>query len=1046
MRIKLLLLVLLTALPCVLRAQFYTAGDNPASTKWHSTETAHYKIIYPEGLDSLARVYGRSLEKYRPVIGSSAGYLPGEYTHGKLPVIMHGFNAASNGSVAWAPKHMDLFTSPQAYNPEPMTWTDMLTTHEQRHVAQMQTGISRAMRPFNYIIGEMFNGFVAGVYSHSFVLEGDAVIAETALSQSGRGRTADFLNYYLIAFDQGDIRSLPRWRFTSQRHYAPNEYASGYLFISGVRYLYDAPDLIERFYELISRKPYKFTGFPKTVKHTSGLSQRETFLEIADTLTRIWKAEIAARAPYTPYSPVSEESSIYTIYRYNEPVGGDIYSVRSGLADAAALVRTSPDGTEKKLRAFASSSSKLAALPGTQRLYWSEYGYDTRWSLKTNSIIRYYDASRHKTKTITRRDRLFSPAASPDGTYLSTTRYYDNGRTGLTVLDPETGEYIAETIAPDSLQIVESAWEGDRIYATGVSESGYGIYSIGFSDGEFVGGWTEELAPEHVMIGNFKSVGGALAFSCDRTGVRELYHFYPAGGTAEEAVPGEIAVAGKSGGRLVQKTSTKYGLDNFTYIGDTLYYSLKEHAGDYIVATPADSLFDRTVNYSDKHKWVVADALSAQEEAFYHPVQADPDTVQFTDPKRYWKGTHLFKIHSWAPVYFNIDNVMNMSYDEFYELASLGVAFLSQNELGTAISNFGYSAHKDPYDKSNWRHSGHLNFSYTGWYPVIELSLDVNDRAARKYSYSDLDFGSYSYVVMAGRSRKACYVSGKVDVYLPLTFTRGGWSAGVIPEVTYEITNDRLTESSMVRVLGSTPTTGGYVFSRKRTIPLQQMTASVRAYTMRPVATSGVYPRLGIGVQGGVSFRPCLQNYYSPMLFTYLYGYLPGFYRTHGISVSVLNQARMSKNALFGDDTVNSLPRGMRTNGDLSDYTAWYSDASARLSTTYSMPIFVGDVSFGGYFLYLKRLVLTPHFDYTFYDWSALGRNAGFKGGLWSAGASLTFATESLFWIKFPMEIGITYSYNGGSGFSAIDNIMRYNTGSSIGRHYIGPTFTMSFE
>ena len=224
-----ILLVLLSSAASY--AQFYTTGDDPASVKWYRTDTETYRIIYPEGLDSLARVYAVTLEKYKAAAGRSAGYVPGEWTVGRIPVILHAFNANSNGSVAWAPKRMDLYTSPQAYGSEPMPWTDMLAIHEQRHVAQMQAGLSGAFRPFGWIFGEMFNGLVAGIYPSTAFLEGDAVVAETALSKSGRGRTGDFLNYYMIAFDNGDFRSWNRWRFGSQKHYAPDHYAAGYFLV-----------------------------------------------------------------------------------------------------------------------------------------------------------------------------------------------------------------------------------------------------------------------------------------------------------------------------------------------------------------------------------------------------------------------------------------------------------------------------------------------------------------------------------------------------------------------------------------------------------------------------------------------------------------------------------------------------------------------------------------------------------------------------------------------------------------------------------------------
>ena len=72
------------------RAQFYTHGSDPSNLKWYSTETPYYKIIYPEGTDSLARVYGRLLEQFRAPMGHTIGTTPGGLPKGKkLPVILH---------------------------------------------------------------------------------------------------------------------------------------------------------------------------------------------------------------------------------------------------------------------------------------------------------------------------------------------------------------------------------------------------------------------------------------------------------------------------------------------------------------------------------------------------------------------------------------------------------------------------------------------------------------------------------------------------------------------------------------------------------------------------------------------------------------------------------------------------------------------------------------------------------------------------------------------------------------------------------------------
>lgn len=130
--LKKIFLIVTVLIPFTASAQFYLTGDDPGKLKWYSIETDNFSIIYPEGSDSLARVYGYSLEKFRIPVSRSTGYL----NKGRMPVVMHAYNAA-NGSVAWAPKRMDLFTIPSPYAPEPMPWSTMLSVHEGRHVTQM---------------------------------------------------------------------------------------------------------------------------------------------------------------------------------------------------------------------------------------------------------------------------------------------------------------------------------------------------------------------------------------------------------------------------------------------------------------------------------------------------------------------------------------------------------------------------------------------------------------------------------------------------------------------------------------------------------------------------------------------------------------------------------------------------------------------------------------------------------------------------------------------------------------------------------------------
>ena len=71
-------LILFLFIPLMARAQFYVTGDDPGRLRWNYIDTESYRVIYPQGADSLARVYGRKLEKYKIPVSRTSGYVTGQ--------------------------------------------------------------------------------------------------------------------------------------------------------------------------------------------------------------------------------------------------------------------------------------------------------------------------------------------------------------------------------------------------------------------------------------------------------------------------------------------------------------------------------------------------------------------------------------------------------------------------------------------------------------------------------------------------------------------------------------------------------------------------------------------------------------------------------------------------------------------------------------------------------------------------------------------------------------------------------------------------------
>ncbi len=1009
-------------------AQFYVTGDDPGKLKWYSIETDHFEVIYPEGVDSLAKVYAGKIENYRIPVSLTSGYAAGEGDGKKVPVVMHAYNEA-NGSVAWAPRRMDLFTIPTAYGPNPIPWSTMLAIHESRHVTQMQFGMTKALKPGNYIFGEMWNILASILYPGMTNIEGDAVITETAWTPSGRGRTADFLNYYWVAFDNGNFRKWDHWRFVSQKHYAPNYYALGYLTLGGFRYLYDCPEIMSDTYHIAAQKPYNLGAFYTAAKKYTGKKFNDAFMEVCDTLYKVWSADADKRRPYVPSEQVSKTPRLYTNYTDHLLIGDYIYSLKSGHLDAPVLVRIDSTGRERIISTYNHTAGAPQWSAKHQRFFWSESVPDSRWNLKTNSKIRYVNKDGGSLHTLDNSDMLLNPTLSNG--HIAAVKYDIGGRSNLKIIDEITGEETASFSAPDSLQLVKAAWVKGEVYVVAISDNGFGVYMLeNLNDPD--SGWKTILSPQPVKIKDFCSYKDELTFTCDRTGVNEVYHLNP------------------ETGLFRQMTSTRYGAESFCYNpeGDWLYYSSLTQKGKLIFRTHRDSLLYKTVDFADIYKYPIAEKITAQEKAAakekglsddIRDVLSDSKEVQVSEPKRYRKFPHSFNIHSWAPVYISVNNIMNMNFDNFWQAASLGASGIIQNRLSTMTGEFGYSAHIDPYNNKRWRHSGHAKFTYSGLYPVIEASVDFNDRGARQYSVSTYNYpDGKTSIAVTNRELNTPYIEGKLSLYIPFKFSKGGWYKGITPKVTYRIGNDMfntgITHLDVTNPIYSETSTENAVFKGNtpgKNIFRHSLRGSLSAYALQSTPNSAVYPRWGFGGEIGVSGNIESANFFSPMGYAFAYGYFPGIIKEQGLKLSVMNQIILDPKAYFGQALVSTLPRGLSSNAALTQWLSIRKNIITGVTADYAIPIYIGEAELGGNFFYIKRLLLTPHFDATFFE----------GGHLCSVGCDLDLDLHSILTLEWPCSFGVTFSYNNGSAFKTLSK----TDGLELDHWYVGPKFNVSF-
>lgn len=986
---------LLAAITVTAHAQFTTIGSERGRIKWQYMETPDYRIIYPVGMDSLALRYGTLLQQYRYDVGRSAGFLPNQWFNKPWPVVMHPFTGESNGAVVGAPRRMELFTLPDSYNRlSPMPWELNLAIHENRHVAQYQSCYYGFWNWLYYPFGELAPTVAESMYSNAAMLEGDAVVAETALTDAGRGRTADFLAYYRMAFDNRDYRNWYRWRYGSLTHYTPDHYALGYLTIAGIRTGYDAPMFMDDYLSLISKPIKGINAMNRTVKKYSQKNLKYTWPELINYYKQMWEQDDENRGPFQELDVLTPEKRGYTVYRGAVAVTGNhrILAVRTGLDRDPQLVEISSHGV-KALRPFSADSRLVYSAPA-KSIFWSEVVPDPRWEMEQDSRIRRMDLVSHKITDFTKDGRYANPVVSPDGKQLAAIEFPVKGGSRAVVFDIDTGKELKSISAPDGLQFTEPAFWNGKLVLAGISDKGTGLYITDFSKIQTV------MAPTPAKVRNLLTRTDGIYLSSDRNGTNEIYRFNP------------------DTKKLVRKTNTKYGATEPFFLGEEMYFSALQPTGKLISKVDGD--ISVSVDPSKVFHYPIADELSLQEDTLRATPKPADISVKMTAPMEYNKVRNLFHIHSWMPFYYNTDR-FKATYSEYtWQTVALGATLMYQNLTGTASGTLGLSLHENP--ATNRLGAGlHARMTYTGLYPVFDFALDFGDRpSAILQQWYDVDrdslFLTTLYQEDARIKRPHMYVGGKATVSLPLGFSKGGWETLIRPSLSLTSSTD-LYYFPAKRVYynketGSyNETADNYVSGVSSSLMAE---ARLSAVTQVAKAPSQVMPRLGVGADISLKTNLMTTSWYANW-----YGYLPGLFRLQGLKLEAEIQRSdvdvISANTFWPNKMEDLAPRGLTDDG-IGVVMNRLCPSQLKFSADYVIPAFSIETHITPY-VYIRNFEFVPFVDFTRIKFIENPNLPSDSKNLYSVGMDFNVRFEKLFMLSTSLKLGIRTAYNGGSGY-----------------------------
>jgi hypothetical protein len=724
--------LLLTGQP--VSGQYYDTGQDPASLKWMQIKTNHFTVIYPEKYDSGGKAFARSLDNaYSGLIT----LFPEKKI--KIPVIIHSFSTQSNGYVAWAPRRMEIYPTPEQ-NTIPLDPDKQLAIHELAHVFQMESldqGFSKVM---TLLTGQQFIGAVSSLLPFWF-LEGDAVFAETVLTGSGRGRSPSFQKALrALAVESPRFYKYDKSLNDSYRDFVPDYYESGYQMVTWAIAKYD-PQIWNNVLKFTGEQPFTINPVNLSLRKSAMLTKKRLYQETFDTLRTIWTNDIVKDKAHN-YESVNPEKHGKFINYYSPVIAGSdsIIAIRTSLSDPAAFVLLNPSTKNERKLHIPGQMYPMVLSYARGKLVWVESEPDKRWENRDYSVIKIMDINNKQTRRLSRKTRYMSASVSPDGKIISAVENTVNNSNNLIFIDTESGKILQSVAAPGNAFLQRPQWAegGKALTVIFLAEAGEGImsYSLATHSWEIL----VEAGKDDLQSSFMRN--DSLFFISSRSGTDNIF----------------LRTMDKKINRL---TRSKFGTADICLKGNTIIFSDYTTMGNTVCRTGIGSDLDSgTVNVSSSSYLV--NRIKTK-----YPETGNNNLNEYT-PEPYRKWQHLLRFHSWMPFYADIEQIKSDP-----TAVRPGFSLMTQNNLSTLTSSIGYEYSKE---KNNVLHS---RITWKGWYPVIESQLS--------YGYSPVVLKTGESVSNPSVIQPGLQFSNAIS--LPLQFSSGRFSEYLRPSFTSDYEN-----------------------------------------------------------------------------------------------------------------------------------------------------------------------------------------------------------------------------------------------------------------
>lgn len=854
-----IILILFSFVKKDIYCQFFEWGQDPASIRWHQLNTENFKIIFPSEIKDNALKMSCLLEE---------SYLQNafqlQHKASKIPVVMHNQSVESNGFVGIAPKRMEIFIQPDPGN-YPGEWLQQLAIHEQRHVTQIAKVNQGFTRFLSCFLGEQANGYGAALLPF-WLLEGDAVYAETSLSNTGRGRLPAFekeLKAILTFKPEG--YSHEKSYLGSYKNFIPDYYKYGFQLVSYGSKIYGEnfwPEAIK----FTGRNSWMFSPLSYYFKKETGLNRSKFHYETMGYLKSYWKKSALERT-IIEYDILNKPYKTYSSYKYPHLQNDNsIIAVKTGLDIIPCFIKINPDGSESHLFTPGILNSGRISVKNN-KILWDEYRADLRWTNRSFSILREYNLDTKSVRSLSFNSRYSSPSYSPGTDTIIAIEVNPLQETFLVMISALDGKLIEKIPSPGNLFLQSPEWltKSGAIAAIALNESGKTIVLYDHKTKK----WSELLYTGFFDIQDLSSQDDYLIFQASFKGIDDIYALNIYNNT------------------IYRITYSEFGAYYPSALSDgsILAFSIYTKDGYKLSKIPFNPSGWEMMNI---------DSLVSNEQAFFNTEKIDIENKKninipenyMPEIKKYSKLSSLFRFHSWLPFYIDYNNFS-------LESSGLGPGFslTSQNILSTALTSLGY-------EYNNKEHIFHTTFIYKGLLPVFSFSADYGGKA------SSIPADTSQLI-----SNETKYLFYKFRTFIPLKFSSGKIITGVQPVLTLNYSGNYYYYYESDRAYHK-----GIFFIEPR----------LYIYSYRRMAYRDLQPEYGFILDGKTLSAPFEKEMYGSLSSLKSVIYLPGILRNQGIKLQYQTQIQETEKYLMANHIL--FPRGYKnlTTVKLSKYSADY--------------------------------------------------------------------------------------------------------------------------